>query len=163
VKNSVWQYACIRKGWRGIWDRITFIPTAIKYTHQRAVRGFCDADTYDAGDSIDAYLIGLLTRFTEMAADYPISLFDTHEEWIAEINSILADLRFCAEDPDELNPLYSAYRQECLPMSYSNWTERERELYNDYLKEAQRIIEEQNALRPVVYSKVGMYIKHLWW
>ena len=102
---NIWNYCGPRAGIAGAWDRIKFIPRAIKYSYQRVTKGFCDADTWNCGDNIDEYIIRILKQFKEDCLSYNDRLYPTHEAWLSEISLIIKDLEYCAKDPDTLNPM----------------------------------------------------------
>lgn len=159
---NIWNYCGPRAGIAGVWDRIKFIPRAIKYSHQRVTKGFCDADTWNCGDNIDEYIIRMLKQFKEDCLSYNDRLYPTHEAWLSEISLIIKDLEYCAKEPDTLNPIADEY-ENVLSLPYRYWGDEEHQLSQEYHLENARIYKEQCAKRVEVYTKLATIAPDLTW
>jgi hypothetical protein len=162
-KMNVWGFCPTYSNWfTNAWEHIKFIPTAIKFTYQRAKYGVCDWDTYDLRDTLDDYFVNLLYSFRERTRSFPDTDFETFEDWIAFIDSLINELLYLRADDDLLNEYHPAYLA-IADKNTSEWTDDERISYNEYLRRVQAIWEEKNRRRTKLYTKIGEYNRHFWW
>lgn len=159
---NIWNYCNIREGWRGILDWLRFLPRAIKYAYQRAVRGYCDADTWCAGENITQYACNLIDAFCERCDSYPDSDFASYEEWMDYLHDIWVDLDYSLKDPDDLNEYaipYLLLEHE----HYKDYTPEEKAIWEAYVKRTKEIYAEQESRRADAFTRLGLYANALIW
>ena len=159
---NIWDYCHTRSGWRGIIDWIKFLPKAVKYAYQRAVRGYCDADLWDAGDTITEYLCRMLDAFCEKTDSWPDRDFVTFEEWIAYLKSISADLKYSMANTDDYNEHAVAYYL-LEHDHYKDYTDEEKAIWERYVNTKSKIADDQMKKRADAFARLGMYTADIWW
>lgn len=162
LRNSVFRFNYSWKTWRGFWNNIVYFFRCWRPAWDRATKGYCRMDTWDADYSITTYLINVLIEYRNSTDGGPDGEFATFEEWIAFIDEIIDDLIYSIEDPDKLNKYNGLYDSFAIKNS-SEWNEVEREVFDKYIEEVKLVYDKQRKARERAFVRLGIYLPHIWW
>lgn len=161
---SVFQYHWSWKSWRGFWKNLVYFFKCLRPAHQRATKGYCRMDTWNADMTICTYLIKVLTEYRNVTNGYPgDNDFPTFESWIAYIDEIIDLLIYCTTEIDELNEYYESWRDECCNVPRSEWTDSQEDIYKHYVAENLTLYGAQKEAREKAFSMLGKHLNHIWW
>lgn len=161
---SVFNYQWDWKTWRGFWKNLIYFFKCLRPAYHRATKGYCRMDTWNADSTITTYLIKVLTEYRNVTNGYPGNEdFPTFESWIAYIDEIIDLLVYCEKETDQMNDYYHDWEKECCDTPRSEWTDRQRFIYEHYLAENQTLYEAQKAAREKAFAMLGKHLNHIWW
>jgi hypothetical protein len=161
---SVFQYHWSWKSWRGFWKNLAYFFKCLRPAYQRATKGYCRMDTWNADSTITTYLIKVLTEYRNVTNGYPGNEdFPTFESWTAYIDEIIDLLIYSDTLKDEMNVFYKDWKEECCGTPKSEWQDRHRYIYEHYVAENERIYINQKAAREKAFAMLGKHLNHIWW
>ena len=160
---SVFNYQWDWKTWRGFWENLIYFFKCLRPAYHRATKGYCRMDTWNADSTITAYLIKVLTEFRNVTNGWPDQEFETFEAWIAYIDEIIDLLIFSHKEIDTLNDYYEPWRRHCWCKPPSKWTDADKDIYEHYLAENERIYNKQQEAREQAFAMLGKHLNHIWW
>jgi len=100
-KLNIWKipsYAC----WWRIDLKIGMFFRKIKWSCQRAIRGYCDYDLYNFDYTLGNYIAGALSMLRKKTHGYPMGM--TEEEWDTILSRISYDFYLAADEDEWFNP-----------------------------------------------------------
>ena len=161
-KMSVYTYPYRWRSWRGFWGNIRAWFDNKGAAKQRAKRGYCIGDVWNAGNSIVDYIINVLCEYRNRTMAWPDQYFTTFEEWIAYIDEIIDLFDYSRRDTDEINELYEEY-SKLIHTAKGEYTEEQKEFIERFFKREAEIYEEQVSHRKVAFAKLAAHIDHIWY
>ena len=144
--------------WRGFLSNIKCFFRDISDFFRRGKNGYTPFDSVEAGDNIVHYIIVILTEFRNNTDTYPDCEFDSFEEWIAFVDTIIDLLEFSEQDPDDFNKYYSKFSGYC----ENPWGKMSNDIYDSWYAENERIMKLQKDARTKAFQMLSEYIDALW-
>ena len=136
------------KRWIGFLSNIKCFFRDISDFFHRGRNGYAPFDSVEAGSNIIHYIIVILTEFRNNTYSYPDHEFDSFEDWVACIDTIIDLLEFSDQDPDDFNKY-----------PWGNMTDG---ICESWYKENERITKLQKAARTKAFQMLNDYIDALW-
>ncbi len=128
--NFFKNYPCTWRTWYGFWGNICYFFRSVKWSCQRALRGYSDYDCW----SVDSYLIRLIpSMLRQLARDThgtPLQYEKNPEEWSNELCRIAELLERSNEDNDYFD---NPYKDEYFIAITKNDKHKRDELIDAYL------------------------------
>jgi len=105
-KLNIWKISSYARWWR-IDLKIGMFFRKIKWSYQRAIRGYCDYDLYNFDYTLGNYIAGALSTFRKKTHGYPIGM--TEEKWDIILSQISYDFYLATNEEEWFNPYEEEY------------------------------------------------------
>lgn len=154
-------------------DNIKHFFRAIKWSWQRAIRGYSDYDTWDLDVYYCRMMIASLSQFRAETMGYPGYMNDI-DEWYAILDKIILLLKQANEDEplEEKNELAEWY-EKYLSTKTLDFTKVDKIASKDdektdakvmqYYKREEELYEIRTQKRKEAFGLLAEYFGHLWW
>ena len=146
------------KRWRGFLSNIKCFFSNVSDFFRRGKDGYTPFDSVDAGDNIVRYIIIILTEFRNNTYTYPDGEFDSFEEWITFVDTIIDLLEFSDKAPSDFNKYDSNFSHFCK----NPWGKIPDDVYESWYAENERIMKLQKDARTKAFQMLSEYIDALW-
>jgi hypothetical protein len=165
VKNncSVFRFPYTWKSWYGFWHNIKELGYIIRAIKDRAVKGHCNCDVWNCGDSIEDYLVNILTEYRNNTYGWPDGEFATFEDWVAYIDEIIDLLEYARQDPEDLSEYHELWVERVLERYDTEQTEWDKELNKKYYEDVREISTKQKEALQKAFAMLSEHLKEIWW